>query len=64
MEGQPKAVALPFDEFEKMKDNLNITKKDNNFWWHVFIIEKNGKFNLKLRGGNTLDLSPYLFDID
>ena len=63
MEGQSKAVALRFDEFNKMKDNLGTTKRGNDFWWHVVIIEENGKFDLKLKGGNTLDISPYLFDI-
>ncbi len=65
MEGQHQAVALSFDEFDKMKGDFGTTTgKSENLWWHVIIYEENGNFKFKPKGGGALDVSPHLFDID
>ncbi len=59
------AVVLSFDEFDNIKDKLGMTtKKEDDYWWHVIIDEENGNFTFRLKGGETLDASPYLFVID
>ena len=66
MENQTKAIAISIKKFDEIKDKLNIKynkEKDNIDWWYVEITKIDEIFSLKLKKGETLDLSPYLLDI-
>lgn len=56
MAGQSKAIAITVDELASKSARGEIRQ-----WSQVF--KKKGGFELKLMGGKTLDLAPYLFDI-
>lgn len=56
MAGQSKAIAITVDELASKGADGRIRQ------WSL-VSQKGDKFELKLMGGKTLDLAPYLFDI-
>lgn len=56
MSGQSKAIAITVDKLASKSANGEIRQ------WSL-VSEEKGSFELKLMGGKTLDLAPYLFDI-
>jgi len=66
MEKQTNAIAIPINEFSKIKNELNPKyDKDKNeiLWWHMKIFITKGNFELRLKGRKRLDLSQYAFDL-
>ena len=64
MAGQCQGISFPIRKFTEIKKNLGSHKKDGEInWWNMKVFKDNGKFQLKLKGGGTLDISEYLIDM-
>jgi hypothetical protein len=53
---------IPFDKFEPMLKNMNITKKENRMYWHVVISNINGKYFIHqpmLKSNIKIEISEY-----
>jgi hypothetical protein len=58
-------LLIPFDTFSSWLDGMNITQKDDRFYWHVSILRQDESFVLRRkRGQPKIDLTPYLLPDD
>lgn len=48
-----KVLLIPFKEFEPLLGDMNMTRRDGSFYWHIQIFEENGRFMLVRRKGKT-----------
>jgi len=66
LEKQTKVVALPIKKFNEIKEKLN-PKYDKNeeqiLWWYMKIFKVKGNLEIRLKGGQKIDLSQYAFDL-
>ena len=54
-------ILIPFKEFANFLDDLNITEKEDRFYWHVRITNENGRFYLHRKGrANRAELTKFL----
>lgn len=52
---------IPFSDFRSWLDSMNITRKEDRFYWHVVVHNDNGKLVLhRRRGFERVDLSKYV----
>ena len=60
--GSEKTVLLiPFDEFRKWIDGMNVTEREDRYYWHVHIFRESEKLVLHLKSGyGKIDLTAYL----
>jgi hypothetical protein len=53
-------LLIPIRDFVNWLDQMNVTEKDNRFYWHVNIRQENKRlFLLRKKGAARIDLSPY-----
>ncbi len=65
MEGQHQGISFPIKKFNEIKKKFGSNKKDGEInWWNMKVFDDNGKFQLKLKGGEILDISQYLIDME
>ena len=62
MEGQTEAIAIEIEEFNNIRDKLNVGTQNNLLRWHVYIKNVNETFVQKLIDGEMRDLSPYILN--
>ena len=54
-------ILLPADEFLPLLANMNITQKEDRFYWHVQISRNNDKLLLHLKKGNkNINVTKYI----
>lgn len=59
--GPEKVLLVPFKEFARFVPHLNTTEKDDRFYWHIHIAERDKQLLLRLKGGaEPHDLSSHL----
>jgi hypothetical protein len=54
---------IPLDIFEPLLNNMNITEKDNNMYWHVVIKNINDSYYIlqpSLKNGTRIEISKYI----
>jgi len=58
-------LMIPFNEFDKWIDGLNITEKEDRFYWHVHVDRVGEQYSLKRKKGyEPIDLTQYLLSAD
>lgn len=58
-------LLIPFNDFASWLDGMNVTQRDERFYWHVSIFLENEKFILhRKRGQSRIDLTPYFLPGD
>ena len=54
-------LMIPFLDFQTWLKGLNITKREDQFYWHIMIVREDGKLILhRRRGFERIDLSKYV----
>jgi hypothetical protein len=54
-------LLMPFGEFAPWLKEMNITEREDRFYWHVHIFQDGGKFLLARRkGAERIDLTRFL----
>jgi hypothetical protein len=54
-------VLIPFGEFSQWLPDMNITEREDRFYWHIHIIQQDDRFMLGRKGGmERIDLTRFL----
>jgi len=62
---QDQIILIPFTEFSPWLDGMNVTQRDDRFYWHISIFRDDGKFVLhRKRGQSRIDLTSYFVQSD
>jgi hypothetical protein len=57
---QERILLVPFADFASWLDGMNVTQREERFYWHVSIFQENDKFVLhRKRGQPRIDLTPH-----
>lgn len=66
LEGHSQAIKIPIEKIKATTNQLNPRMDQGEVsGWHIHVIEKEGKFYLKLKeGAEPLDISSYLFNLE
>ena len=60
--GSAKQILLiPFAQFQKWVDGMNVTELEDRHYWHVSIFKEKGRFTLhRKKGFERIDLTEYV----
>ena len=54
-------VMIPYPDFSTWLDGMNMTRKEDRFYWHVSVMREDGGLILhRRRGQKRIDLLKYL----
>jgi len=54
-------LLVPFTDFAPWLEGMNITKRDDRFYWHIIVARQEGRFRLRRKSGQRqIELEQYL----